>query len=57
MTFLSDSYTKLKKLVIRTKKEISINWFIWLKVLIMNRDISLTKCGYQRKSSPDCQVR
>lgn len=29
----SDSYTKLKKLVIRTKKEISINWFIWLKVL------------------------
>lgn len=32
MTFLSDSYTKLKKLVLRTKKEISINWFIWLKV-------------------------
>lgn len=46
MTLLSDGYTKLKKLIMRTKKELSIN-LVYLVKGIMNRDISLTKfCKY-----------
>lgn len=56
MTFLSDSYTKLKKIGYKNK-EGNIYKLVYLVKGIMNRDISLTKCGYQRKSSPDCHVR